>query len=223
MKPMTIIPALLLLLVLPFPPGFALAGEAASGVYKYRQHEASTGYYEQYEVLPGLSKRLLMTPRARGGVLSFGPGAARVRIRTRLDDAHRGIRFYEGRTCVDCHLKQGGDNLHVVRNGILCRQCHGIEPIAAVEHYYSPLNRIRRHAYVCAKCHQGAGISFAAYLVHEPNPAAATTRESFPMLYYAFWIMAILAAGTFLVFLPHTALWGLRELLRKKPKQGDEP
>jgi hypothetical protein len=31
--------------------------------------------------------------------------------------------------------------------------------------------------------------------------------------------MAILAAGTFLVFLPHTAMWGIRELLIKKKEK----
>lgn len=223
MKAATIITAMLLLLVSNPPPACAQGGEVASGVHRYGQYEASTGYYEQNEVLPGLNNRLLRLPQARGGVLSYGPGASSVRVRTRLGDAHRGIRFYEGRTCVDCHVKQGGDNLHVVRSGILCRQCHGGEPIAAVEHYYSPLNRIRRHAYICAKCHQGAGVSFASYLVHEPNPAATSTRASFPLLFWAFWVMAALAGGTFLVFLPHTVLWGLRELIRREPEEGDEP
>jgi hypothetical protein len=94
-----------------------------------------------------------------------------------------------------------------------------------LEHYYSPFNRIRKHAYVCAKCHEGAGVSFASYVVHTPNPVMASTRKSFPVLFYVFWAMAALAVGTFLVFLPHTAAWGIRELfvMRRKAKDGPEP
>ena len=80
------------------------------------------------------------------------------------------------------------------------------------------MNPLRRHAYVCAKCHQGANASYAAYRVHEPNPALASTFKEFPILAYAFWIMMAIAVGTFAVFLPHTALWGLRELFTKKEK-----
>lgn len=201
------------------PPGSA--HEATANIQNKRLHETSTGYYEQYEVRPGLNRELLMRPEARKGVMSFGGAASKVRVRTRLDDAHRGLRFYERRSCVSCHVQQGKDNLHVVRNGLQCRQCHGAEPIAATEHYYSPLNRIRRHAYVCAKCHQGAGVSFASYVVHEPNPVMADTRTSFPALFYAFWIMAGIAGLTFLLFLPHTALWGIRELFRKPRDKED--
>ena len=215
MKPTKAIPALLLLLLLALGSP-AVGTETTSGASRYGEHEQSTGYYEQYEVRPGLGRALLMEPVARGGVLSYGPGTDSVRTRTRLGDSHWQVPYYANRNCVDCHAKQGGDNIHVVRNGIVCRQCHGLEPIASVQHYYSPMNRIRRHAYVCAKCHQGAGVSFADYLVHEPNPAAASTRQSFPLLFYTFWFMAVVAVGTFVVFLPHTALWGLRELLRGK-------
>ena len=81
------------------------------------------------------------------------------------------------------------------------------------------MNPLRRHAYVCAKCHEGAGASFAAYLVHAPNPALITTKKSAPALFYAFWIMVGIAVLTFLVFLPHTILWGIRELFVKKEKQ----
>ncbi|BBD08617.1 hypothetical protein [Desulfovibrio ferrophilus] len=205
-------------------PGPSWCMEVKSDVHRYRNYELSTGYYERYEVRPGLNRPLIMdeTP-ARPGILSYGPGTATVRVRTRLQDAHAGIAFYEGRTCVDCHRQQGGDNLHVVRNDLVCRQCHGGEPISSVNHYYSPLNKIRRHAYICAKCHQGAGISYASYLVHEPNPAMMSTRESFPLLFYAFWAMIALAGGTLAIFLPHTVLWGLRELFSGgKKKGGDE-
>ena len=74
----------------------------------------------------------------------------------------------------------------------------------------------RRHAYVCAKCHEGASASYAAYVVHAPNPALASTFKDFPVLAYAFWIMVAIAVGTFVLFLPHTILWGIRELFTKK-------
>ena len=83
------------------------------------------------------------------------------------------------------------------------------------------MNPIRRHAYVCAKCHEGASASYAAYVVHEPNPALSSTFKEFPVLAYAFWIMVVIAVGTFVLFLPHTFLWGIRELFikKKKPKE----
>jgi len=51
--------------------------------------------------------------------------------------------------------------------------------------------------------------------VHAPNPAMLSTRETFPLLFYAFWFMVALAASTFAAVLPHTAMWGFRELLEK--------
>ena len=95
------------------------------------------------------------------------------------------------------------------------------EPIAGIDHYYSPMNRLRRHAFVCAKCHPGASASFATYVVHAPNPAMRTTQKSFPLMFYVFWGMMALAGGTFVVFLPHTALWGMRELYLKKKAKGE--
>lgn len=225
MKSAYIIPVLALVLLVallaPAPP--AGGAESASRSYRYREYEASSGYYEEYEVRPGLGRGLLKEPSARTGMLAYGPGPSSVRLRSRLSDAHWNLAGYARKNCADCHASNAKDNIHVVRNGLQCRQCHGGEPIAAVAHYYSPLNRIRRHAYVCAKCHQGAGVSFASYLVHEPDPSAPSTRESFPVLFYAFWTMAVLAAGTFLVLLPHTALWGLRELFRKGRGKGGGP
>jgi hypothetical protein len=110
-----------------------------------------------------------------------------------------------------------------VRANLTCRQCHGGEPIASIDHYYSLMNPIRRHAYVCAKCHEGASASYASYVVHAPNPSLAGTLESFPVLFYAFWIMIVIAVGTFALFLPHTILWGIRELFIKKEKTDREP
>jgi hypothetical protein len=58
--------------------------------------------------------------------------------------------------------------------------------------------------------------------VHTPNPALAATQKTFPVLFYVFWFMVVLAGSTFLVFLPHTALWGIRELFMKKEKAEGE-
>lgn len=75
---------------------------------------------------------------------------------------------------------------------------------------------------MCAKCHEGASASYASYVVHAPNPALASTLKTFPILFYVFWIMVVIAVGTFVIFLPHTILWGIRELLIKKEKTNSE-
>jgi hypothetical protein len=85
------------------------------------------------------------------------------------------------------------------------------------------LNPIRQHTHVCSKCHEGAGASFALYRVHEPNPALLSTARIMPLLFYAFWIMVALRSGTFALFLPHTVLWGIRELFMKKGGGSGEP
>ncbi len=209
---------LVLMAVLMLPPPQALAQEeVASALRRYKDREASTGYYEEYEVLPRRQRPFVEIPGVQEGVFPYSPTAARVRIRTRLADSHQGIGFYNRRRCEDCHAKQARD-IHTVRANLTCRQCHGGEPIASIAHYYSPMNPIRRHAYVCAKCHPGANVSYASYRIHEPNPALASTFKEFPVLAYAFWIMIAIAVGTFALFLPHTVLWGLRELFAKKEK-----
>jgi hypothetical protein len=200
--------------------------EAASAFLRYKDREASTGYYEEYEVLPRKTRPLIAVPGVGPGVFAYSPTAAQVRIRTRLADSHQGIKFYSVLRCEYCHIDQTRD-IHTVRAHLTCRQCHGGEPIAGIEFYYSPLNPLRRHAYVCAKCHEGSSASFASYVVHPPNPAQVSALKTFPALFYVFWFMVVLAAGTFLVFLPHTALWGIREFVKikirkKKKKDVDE-
>jgi len=145
-----------------------------------------------------------------------------VRNRSHLADSHLGIKFYNRRRCEACHVDQTRD-IHTVRANLTCRQCHGGEPVASIAHYYSPLNPIRRHAYVCAKCHQGASASYASYVVHEPAAGSSLARMSFPVLYYAYWFMLVLLVGTMAFFIPHSLLVGLRELLKKKrkPKNAD--
>ena len=194
--------------------------EVASAIRRYKAYEASTGYYEEYEVLPRRQRPLIGVPNIRSGIFPYSTTVAKVRSRTHLADSHQGIRFYAGRQCADCHPAAALD-IHTTRANLTCRQCHGGEPVASINYYWSPMNPIRRHAYVCAKCHEGASASYAAYVVHAPNPALSSTLKEFPVLAYAFWIMVAIAVGTFVLFLPHTILWGIRELFikKKKPKE----
>jgi hypothetical protein len=205
------------LFMLQLPATASAQEEVASALRRYKDREVSTGYYEEYEVIPSRQRPLVGIPGVKRGVFPYSPAAAQVRIRTRLADSHLGIKFYQNLRCQYCHARET-KNIHTVRANLTCRQCHGGEPIASIAYIYSPLNPIRRHAYVCAKCHEGANASFASYVIHAPNPSLASTFKSFPWLAYIFWFMVVLAVGTFLVFLPHTAMWGIRELLTKKEK-----
>ncbi|MBE9543083.1 MAG: cytochrome c3 family protein [Proteobacteria bacterium] len=211
----------LILTALLLPETVLAQDEVASSIRRYKDREASTGYYEEYEVRPRHQRPFVSVPGVRRGVFPYSPTSARVRVRTRLADSHLGIKFYWGRRCEDCHITETRD-IHTTRANLTCRQCHGGEPIASIEHYYSPLNPIRKHAYVCAKCHEGASASYASYVVHAPNPSLASTLKTFPILFYAFWIMVVVAVGTFAVFLPHTVMWGFREFFVKKEKTNRE-
>jgi len=94
--------------------------------------------------------------------------------------------------------------------------------VASIDHFYSPLNPIRKHAYVCAKCHEGGGASFASYVVHEPDAGSSTARTSFPALFYSYWFMLLLLGGTLAFFVPHTMMVILRELFKKNGKGKEE-
>lgn len=210
---------LALILMMTGLPGPVWGEEVRSTRYRYGEYEVSTGYYAEYEVKPIIT--LPGGPLMRKGIAPESAPTEPVRWRTYLTDTHLGITGYKRHhDCTDCHLQQARDR-HTVRAGITCDQCHGREPISGVNHYWSPLSPIRRHAYVCAKCHEGASVSYAEYAVHEPKPAMLSTRQTFPFLFFAFWMMVSVAGGTFVVFLPHTALWGIREFLIMK-KDGAE-
>jgi hypothetical protein len=187
--------------------------EVTSKIYRYRERVA-TGYYEGYEVSPRRARAILDTPGIKRGLFPFGPSASAVRTRARLPDSHRGLQFSYRTTCIECHPEQAR-NLHSLRAGLTCRQCHGPEPIAAINHYFSGMNPIRRHAYVCSRCHEGATASFSGFYVHEPPSTALSTRESFPLLFYTSWGMLVLLLGTLAFFVPHSFMVGFRELLDK--------
>jgi len=186
--------------------------EVTSRPYRYSERELASRSYERHEVKPRTYPVFV-----RGGIpqreaVTLSPIAEKVRRRKYLADSHWGLKFYERLACAKCHPRHAR-NLHYIRAKITCRQCHGPEPIAGLKHYYSKMNPRRRHAFVCAKCHEGANRSFASYVNHEPNPAALSTRQSFPLLFYVFWMMVAIAVGTFAAFLPHAFMWGLREFL----------
>ncbi len=195
--------------------------DVASAIRRYKEREFSTGYYEEHETMPFRARPLVGVSAVRTAPFPYSSTGAQIRIRTRLADSHRAIKFYENLKCDYCHTKETKD-IHTVRANLTCRQCHGGEPIASIDHFYSPLNPIRRQAYVCAKCHEGASASFADYVVHEPDAGSAATRTSFPALYYSYWFMILLLGGTLAFFVPHTMMVILRELFKKKGKGGTE-
>jgi len=176
--------------------------------------EASSGYFRDQDTLPGTYLQYRQSKEFGGSFWGLGPGGGDLKRSSFNADAHENIYGYGVRSCVSCHEENRYD-LHSSRGQITCIQCHRGRPIAGVFHYYSAMNPIRRHAYVCAKCHEGASASFATYVIHEPPPLAAATANEFPLFYYASWFMVILAVGVFSIFIPYVLLWGLRELIAR--------
>jgi hypothetical protein len=207
-------------------PGPAPAQEeVADALRRYKDREVSTGFYEEHEVKPRRMKPFIKAPREAPPQRPFpySSTAGMVRNRTYLADSHAGIQFYEHRRCEECHVTEAKHS-HTVRGNVTCRQCHGAEPIAGINYYFSPMNPIRRHAYVCAKCHEGANPSFATFLVHEPPAGASQTRKIFPSLFYTNWFMYILIVGTLGFFGLHTLIWMSKESYHAmKEKMGSKP
>lgn len=203
------------------PPPASAQEEVASAIRRYKDRETSTGYYEEHEVRPRRQRPFVEIPGVQVGLFPYSPSAAQVRNRSRLADSHMGIAFYTDKTCVACHPEQSKD-IHTVRGNLTCRQCHGGEPIASIQYFNSPMNPIRKHAYVCAKCHEGSSASFASYIIHEPAPGSVAARKSFPTLYLVYWFMTVLLVGTLAFFIPHSFLTGVRELFTRKKEAKNE-
>lgn len=192
-----------------------MAPSAIGQVTEPAKDMTTSGYFRDQDTLPGAIRFYRQLPGGEGGLWGMGPNRQKISRSSHSMDAHEGVAdFSQQVLCQKCHIPQTKD-LHGLRMGISCVQCHRSQPVAGVYHYYSALNPIRRHAYVCAKCHEGATPSFASYMVHEPNPISSEARSSFPLLYYSVWFMLILAVGVFLFFLPYTALWWIREFVIK--------
>ncbi len=212
-------------LLLALPAVAPAQEEVGSSIRRYKDRESSTGYYEEYEAKPRRLRPFVGVPGVLRPSFPYSPKASEIRIRTYLADSHRGLQFYAVKNCVECHAEEARD-IHTTRGNLTCRQCHGAEPIASIAHYYSPLNPVRRHAYVCSKCHEGSSLSFATYVVHEPKPGSLLTRKTFPSLFYANWFMYLLIVGTMGFFVVHTIVWVSKELYHvfteKERKPEDE-
>lgn len=189
--------------------------EAAAERFPPAPDSAATGYFRSQDTLPGSYRLYQQQPKDLNWLWAAGPRKPVLRHASFATDAHATTPDYSPRRlCTDCHTQHTKD-LHQIRAGITCVQCHRDKPIAGVYQYYSAMNPIRRHAYICAKCHEGASPSFASYVVHEPDVLTAGGLAEFPLLYYGVWFMLILAGGVFAVFIPYSALWGIRELVAK--------
>jgi len=195
-------PLLVGLGLLPAPPAvFAQHGMVPPDIYadaaisRYRNQRLSSAYYDPSDQVPQLL---------------FGPAPQLGSALTPKLDAHIGTKGYIKRRCTSCH-ETAIANSHNKKSNITCRQCHGSQTISSNDHYFSPMNPIRRHAYVCAKCHEGASASFATYVVHQNREITPDTRQTFPALYWSHVLMLALIVGVMLVFLPHGIAWWIRE------------
>ena len=135
---------------------------------------SSSGYFRDQDTLPGAYQQYLKSNEYGGAFWGLGPYNGIINRSSFKADAHSGVNGLGVRSCVSCHKEQRY-SLHSTRGNVTCVQCHRGQPIAGVHHYYSAMNPIRRHAYVCAKCHEGASTSFATYVIHEPPPLASYT------------------------------------------------
>ncbi len=142
----------------------------------------------------------------------IGPANAPVRKNSTKADVHRGVEgFAHARYCLSCHVGQD-KNLHYARTDVQCKTCHISRPLAGIRNPAATMFSEHRAEKVCAECHQGATLSMAEYVIHEPVPFAASTRSAFPALFWSAWTMVILAVGVFAVFAPYVAAWAVREV-----------
>ena len=70
----------------------------------------------------------------------------------------------------------------------------------------------------CQKCHEGASRRFAGYLSH----ATHHDPEKYPWLFWTFWGMTTLLAGTFVAGGLHTLLWLPRAFEMRRELKAEE-
>ncbi|MBP7149327.1 MAG: hypothetical protein KBD01_17490 [Acidobacteria bacterium] len=83
-----------------------------------------------------------------------------------------------------------------------CYDCHGTHDILPTVDQHSRLSRDNVVA-TCGKCHPGSNRRFAGYLTH----ATHHDRKKYPYLFFAFWGMTALLAGTLSFASVHTGAW----------------
>jgi len=98
-----------------------------------------------------------------------------------------------------------------------CYDCHGAHDIHKISDPRSHLSRENVVA-TCQKCHAGASRRFAGYLSH----ATHHDPEKYPWLFWTFWGMTGLLAGTFVMGGLHTLLWIPRALQMRRELKAEE-
>jgi cytochrome b subunit of formate dehydrogenase len=93
-----------------------------------------------------------------------------------------------------------------------CYDCHGTHNILPPIDPNSTLSH-DNVVDTCATCHPGAHRKFAGYLTH----ATHHDPDKYPFLFYSFWFMTALLAGTMTFAILHTLAW-LWRLLRTRDK-----
>jgi uncharacterized protein with PIN domain len=98
-----------------------------------------------------------------------------------------------------------------------CYDCHGAHDIQKVSDPRSHLSR-ENVVGTCQKCHPGATRRFAGYLTH----ATHHDPEKYPWLFWTFWGMTGLLAGTFIAGGVHTLLWLPRAMQMRRELKAAE-
>ena len=83
-----------------------------------------------------------------------------------------------------------------------CHGYHGIRPMDDPSSRIHPDNKLE----TCRGCHEDAPEGYVEYWAH----ADAHDREGYPLLYWIWFAMVALIAGTFSFFGLHTLLWSVR-------------
>ena len=86
-----------------------------------------------------------------------------------------------------------------------CYDCHGTHAILPPDNPKSALSR-ENVVDTCANCHEGAHRRFAGYLTH----ATHHDVKKYPWLFWTFWGMTALLAGTLSFGMIHTGAWLFR-------------
>ena len=124
------------------------------------------------------------------------------------------FRFRAIEQCGKCHAEQAEsffDTFHgkVSKLGAgataKCFDCHGTHGILPKSNPGSTL-AAGNVVQTCGKCHEGSHTGFTTYLAH----ATHSDREKYPWLFFAFWGMTSLLAGTMVFAVVHTGAWSWR-------------